>query len=261
MHFTLSVVDARGAMRARFEGEDFVQLDRYNEPYCTGDSIVLEADQDEVELEVMLDAGLLPAIVLLKGGHFELPVPFDKAARAYAPGAFGGNRIWGYARAIDARERLNWRNLAQNSHDVDGQQVLFPHASTNSGATDERFMARNAIDGVTQTCLHGAWPYSSWGTNKRDDAWLQIDFGRTVVAHELRLFLRADFPHDSWWKQATVTLSDGTSRIINVERTGQPQSFSLDASHIEWLRLENLVRGDESPFPALSQLQVWGVVQ
>ena len=155
----------------------------------------------------------------------------------------------------------NWRNLAQNSHDVDGQQVLFPHASTNSGATDERFMARNAIDGVTQNCLHGAWPYSSWGTNKRDDAWLQIDFGRTVVAHELRLFLRADFPHDSWWKQATVTLSDGTSRIINLERTGQPQSFSLDASRIEWLRLENLVRGDESPFPALSQLQVWGVAQ
>ena len=77
MHLILSVVDARGAVRARFEGENFVQLDRYNEPYCTGDSIVLEADQDEVELEVMLDAGLLPAIVLLKGGRFELPVPFD----------------------------------------------------------------------------------------------------------------------------------------------------------------------------------------
>ena len=259
MHISISIIDEHGQAQAQFTGENLVQIDRCNAPYREGDRIVLDVDHDEAELELMLDTSLLPSIVLLKGGHAEFPVPFDKAARPYAPDAFGGNRIWGYARAIDARERLNWRNLAQNSHDTGGQHVLFPHASTNSGTTDERFMARNAIDGVTQTCLHGAWPYASWGTNKRDDAWLQIDFGRTVVAHELKLFLRADFPHDSWWKQATVALSDGTSRILNLKRTGRPQSFGLDASRIEWLRLENLIRGDESPFPALSQLQVWGV--
>lgn len=259
MQLTLSVVDARGTVRARFEGEDFVQLDRYNEPYCAGDTIVLEADQDVAELEVMLDAGLLPSVVLLKGGRFELPVPFDKAARAYAPGAFGGTHIWGYARAIDARERGAWRNLALNSHDLRDQTVLFPHAHTNSGATDERFQARNAIDGVTQNCLHGGWPYQSWGTNRREDAWLQVDFGRMVRADELRLLLRADFPHDSWWKQVTITTSDGASSVIDLARTAAPQAFDLGGRHIEWLRLEGLVRGDESPFPALSQLQVWGV--
>lgn len=258
MNLRLSVIDAHGATLFSAQGEDFVQLDRYNDPYRAGDCIVLESDHSEAMLEIMLDAGMLPSIVLLKGGRLEFPVPFDKARRPYAPGAFAGDRIWGYARAIDGSERMNYRNLALNAHDLEGATQLFPHASTNSGATDERFQARNAIDGITQTCLHGAWPYGSWGTNKRDDAWLRIDFGRPVLAHELRLFLRADFPHDSWWKSAMIKTSDGMRRRIELERTGTPQRFRLDERVITWIRLEELVRGDDSPFPALSQLQVWG---
>ena len=258
MNLRLSVVNERGDALFTAEGEDFVQLDRYNEPYRAGDRIVLEANRPDVELEVMLDAGMLPSIVFLKDGRLELPVPFDKARRPYGPEAFSGNRIWGYARVITDAERGNYRNLALNSHDLIDATAVFPHASTNSGATDERFQARNAIDGVTQTCLHGAWPYGSWGTNKRDDAWLKIDFGRPVRAQEIRLFLRADYPHDSWWKHMTITSSNGESRRVDLKRTGAPQVFRLAGDAIEWLRLEQLVRGDESPFPALSQIQVWG---
>lgn len=258
MALTLSVVDTAGTELFHAEGADMVQLDLMNQPFRSGDRIVVETYEDLTELEIMLDPALGPCTVLLKGGRLEFPIPFDEARKPYHPSAFLGNRIWGYARLLDSRERSNYRNLALNTHDLSDQNTFFPHASTNSGATDERFAARCAIDGVTQTCLHGDWPYASWGINGRDDAWLQIDFGRSIEAHELKIFNRADYPHDSWWKQVEVTLSDGTELALDTQKTGAPQAFDLGGRSIEWIRLHDLVRGDDGKFPALSQIQVWG---
>lgn len=256
---TLSLLSADGAVRGRSSGVGLVQLDTRYAPYQPGDKLVLEANAPEVELELMLDESLPPSMVMLRGGRFVFPIPFDEARDPYGVQAFSGDCHWAYARELDPKERSNWQNLALNSHDLEGQTALFPHASTNSGATNPRFLARNAIDGTFQTCHHGRWPYESWGINGRDDAWLQVDFGRDIWAEELILWLRADFPHDCWWERATLTCSDGYTCELNLCKTGGPQRFDLAGRRISWVRLSELIRADDpSPWPGLSQLQVMG---
>ena len=74
------------------------------------------------------------------------------------------------------------------------------------------------------------------------------------------LTLRADFPHDAYWKQASVTLSDSTELTFPLEMTEKPQLITLDTPHvITSLRLHHLVKQVmDSPFPALRCLQVFG---
>jgi hypothetical protein len=90
---------------------------------------------------------------------------------------------------------------------------------------------------------------------------LTLEFGRPVRADTLVLTTRADFPHDAWWKSARVTLSNGDTRILTLEKSpeGKGQSFDLGGFVITSLLLDNLKKAnDPSPFPALTQLEVWG---
>ena len=102
------------------------------------------------------------------------------------------------------------------------------------------FAARNAIGGVLANWSHGEWPYQSWGINRDPNAELRLDFSRPVLVDEIRLTLRADFPHDSWWEEATVEFSDGSREVFHLKKTGDPQSFSIERRKIEWLELKEL---------------------
>lgn len=257
----LKHLNAEGDVLNEAVAESLCMLDKRYCAYEPGDRIVLSCSPAPCELEVMLDESLLPSVVYLPDGHFELPIPFGDARDPYGLQAFTGDCHFGYARALDPRERASWRNLALNSHDLEGATGIYPHASTNSGATNPRFFARNAIDGTFQSCHHGRWPYESWGINGRDDAWLHVDFGRPVHAEEAIVFLRADFPHDCWWERAKLTCSDGHEQTIDLVKTGMPQRFDLGGRTIEWMRLSDLIRADDpSPWPGLSQLAVMGTL-
>jgi hypothetical protein len=106
---------------------------------------------------------------------------------------------------------------------------------------------------------HGEWPFQSWGIGAREDAWCLLDFGREVTIDEMALTLRADFPHDSWWTHATVTFSDGSVEKLNFIKTDKAQTFHISSREVEWLTFGTLIKAeDESPFPALSQLEVYG---
>lgn len=259
MGLHICVASGGGSIRSEGAGDDLAMIDLRYADFAEGDCIVVESDKAPAEVEVCLDPYLRPSVVWLDAGRLVFPVPFGVAREPYGQPAFEGETHWGYVRLLDGRERGNWRNLALNSHDLEGVAGVFPHASTNSGATNVRFLARNAIDGVFQSCHHGRWPYGSWGINGREDAWLQVDFGRPVHACELVLFLRADFPHDAWWERARVTCSDGYDVEVSLEKTGGPQRFDLGGRDIEWLRLSDLKKADDpSPWPALSQLMVMG---
>ena len=74
------------------------------------------------------------------------------------------------------------------------------------------------------------------------------------------LYTRADFPHDNWWIQGTFTFSDGSSEIINMDKKVQkPHIFDIKRKGIEWIKLGNLIKADDpSPFPALTQIEVYG---
>ena len=75
----------------------------------------------------------------------------------------------------------------------------------------------------------------------------------------LVLWTRADFPHDSWWVQAGLIFSDGFEAVIRMEKSRKPHEFSIEKKKITWLKLVNLIQAeDPSPFPALTQIEVYG---
>ena len=86
-----------------------------------------------------------------------------------------------------------------------------------------------------------------------------MDFGREVEIDKIVLFTRADFPHDSWWKQVTITFSDGTELVQPLEKSIEPHIINIDKKVITWLTLSKLIKAeDPSPFPALTQIEVYG---
>lgn len=259
---TLSVIDARGNEKHVARGEGEVTLS-WRGAYEPGDRLVVTCPAERAHLVMRLDACLEESCVLLVSGQFELPIPTEQQRCPYGKGwAFADERHWAFVREEDPREAASWRNLALNAHDqrlAEGEApVLYPHASTNVICDNPQFWARNAIDGIFETAGHGSWPHESWGINGNRDAWLRVDFGEPVVADELRLYLRADFPHDTCWRSARAELSDGTELELALEKAGVRQSFSLGGRTIEWLRLHSLEKADEDGFPGLSQLEVWG---
>jgi hypothetical protein len=123
------------------------------------------------------------------------------------------------------------------------------------------FAARNAIDGVCENRSHGEWPYESWGINMQDDAEMKLDFGRLVETDKIVLYTRSDFPHDNWWTQVDLSFSDGTQITWDLEKSSLPHVLTFEKKQVTWLKLGNLIKAqDPSPFPALSQIEVYGKV-
>ena len=121
------------------------------------------------------------------------------------------------------------------------------------------FCARNVIDGMRLNTYHGEWPYQSWGIGAREDAWCRLDFGREVEVDQMALILRADFPHDAYWTEGHVVLSDGADIPFSLTKTGERQWVSLKGHRVSWMRLERLQKSDDpSAFPALTEWEVYG---
>ena len=165
------------------------------------------------------------------------------------------------ARFATPEEIAARRNLAYNPYDEHGDTGFFPHAHANVETRGEAvFAARNAIDGIYENDAHGIWPYQSWGINRDPNAALTLDFGRPVTIDELRLTLRADFPHDAWWTQATVEFDDGSREVLELKKSAAPQCFAIAPRTVKSLKLFELIKAeDPSPFPALTQIEAWGV--
>ncbi|WP_316863144.1 hypothetical protein [uncultured Cohaesibacter sp.] len=121
------------------------------------------------------------------------------------------------------------------------------------------FAARNVIDGEIANTNHGFWPYTSWGINCDPNAALTLNFGRMVCVKQIVIFTRADFPHDAWWQSARITLSDGWSTTMSLKKQSEGQLIEIEPHFTTSVHLDQLVKAeDPSPFPALSQLEVWG---
>ena len=158
-------------------------------------------------------------------------------------------------------EIKSYKNLAKNVMDQHGEHGYYPHAYANVETRGEAvFAARNAIDGVTANLSHGKWPYESWGINQQDDAQMTLDFGRPVDIDKIVLYTRADFPHDNWWESVTFTFSDGTEETVSLEKSVEPHVIPMKRQGITWLSFGKLIKADDpSPFPALTQIEVYGV--
>ena len=256
---TLSVQDPAGTIRASASGMEEAWL-VYEGEYAPGDRLSVCCGHPNQFLILRLDDGLPSAFVFCKGQSCAYPIPFGEAKKVFPPHAFSGTRHYLYARLATLQEIAVRKNLALNpwaTHEMGGP---YPYASANVETRGEMiFAAKNAIDGLKANSFHGEWPYTSWGINRDPNAAWHLDFGRTVELDEAVFYLRADFPHDAWWRKATLCFSDNSKLLVALEKTAVGQHIHFPARQVDWVRLDTLIKEDDpSPFPALTQLELWG---
>lgn len=258
--FSIKVLKANGETKFVAHGEEEVYL-AVASSYEEGDRVLLEYCGAPRYFVFQADDAMGAALILVKG-NVEVKVPFGEARRGYSPKAFAGSSHYIYARFAAQEEIDAYRNQALNVYDSRENTSSYPHASANVETRNEAvFAARNAIDGVKANSAHGEWPYASWGINRDPEACLRIDFGQEIETDKVVVYLRADFPHDNWWKEITLAFSDGSTVTGNLKKLATGQTISFEKRTVTWVEMKKLVKAEaESPFPALTQLEVYGKV-
>ena len=254
---SIEVFDASGPKIAGATGTGSVSLDLVG-CLSEGDVILFSGSR---HMLIKLDPCIPEGEVYAPNGSFIYKVPAGEHRLAYDPKAFKSENTVITARAMTEEEISELRPISRNPHDLRGDTDFFPHATANVETRNEScFAARCVIDGFTENTSHGKFPYQSWGIGTREDAYCVIDFGRDIETSSMALTLRADWPHDSWWTQGTVLLSDGFEFTFGLEKKAVPQTIDFGGKHvINSIKLFGLKKAaDESPFPALTQWEVFG---
>ena len=137
----------------------------------------------------------------------------------------------------------------------------YPHAYANLVTREDVcFFERNAIDGVRDNEGHGDYPYHSWAGGAREDLEYYIDFGAEVEVKKLVFYFRADFPHDTYWKNIDVEFSDGNK--VTAEFDGIKDGQELILPEKVKTKIVHLTNFKQVSFPlswaALSQSEVYG---
>ena len=155
----------------------------------------------------------------------------------------------------------DYRNVALNPTAATNREpVSYPHASSNSEYNHREFAARCAIDGNRRNDdVHGC---GSWGPQRQPDIWWRLDFGRPVEIDKLVFYLRAAWkpdnnPHDSYWEEATVEFSDGSTEKLALKKLATAQEIPLKKRTVTWLVLKNL-KPVEDKWCALCEFEAWG---
>lgn len=259
MILSLKVIDRNGNTICVKSGEDFVDLVCMH-TYEEGDRIELTCSEKNAYINWQVDDALGAAFVYITDKTVSYRIPFGEKRVSCSPKVFYGDRHYIYAEAARQDEIDAYRNLALNPADQHCDVPCFPHATANVETRGEAvFAAKNAIDGVRANLSHGQWPYESWGINRQEDAAMKVDFGRKVKTDKVVLYTRSDFPHDNWWVQVTLSFSDGSRIDFPLEKSTRGHVLTFPEKETAWIELSNLIKADDpSPFPALSQIEVYG---
>ena len=211
-----------------------------------------------------LDDTLAESIVYVPDGIFEFVIPEGRElSSCYAPDAFKGDSHRFVVSEPAEYEIYEERCLSLNAHARHNVFKYYPHAWANFVTREEPcFFERNAIDGVCDNSNHGAYPYHSWGGGLREDLEFEIRFGAPVEVSKVVIFIRADFPHDTYWKEADLEFSDGTRTHVELTKTAEGQAFEFDKKVTEMVRLTGLkqqrLEDGSLSFAALAQMEVYG---
>ena len=235
--FHVAVLDAKGTPVAGDSGHAG-GAHSINREYKPGDRIEVTGSQ---RMAVRLYEKIQECLLYLADsaqGKFSYEVPYSRTRRTtdrkcLCAGEADGRSHTVTARPLNQQEKTDYRNLAANRCDVinpeegPGQliRIAVPIAIREICTTLRRGMRSMAYP---QNGHHGVWPYQSWGPGLRLDLWWKLDFGRPVDLDKIRLMVRADFPHDSYWKSAVVELfSDGSLVPIQITNSADFQEFSF----------------------------------
>ena len=252
------IVNKNGEKLFSYKGE---KVDvTYNQEYSLGDKIVIHKKDIEF-LKIQLDENIAESIIYVPSSSFQFDIPTGEFKKGYAPGAFSGDNHRIRVREATDEEAFGLRNIALNSHDKRGQKKYYPHAYANLVTREAVcFYERNAIDGNKANQGHGDYPYHSWAGGAREDLEYYIDFGTDVEVEKLVFYLRADFPHDTYWRAVDVKFDDGISETANFIKTADGQELVL--SEVKTTRRVHLTNFKQAELPfswaALSQVEVYG---
>ena len=233
----------------------------FKRAYAWGDYFQVDVDHAPCYIVAQLDPGLSPALIYLTEPTWKYRIFFDLQREwPYSKGVFSNRFSYAKVRFANPEEIKMHQNLAVNSHDQHHDSAAFPHAWANAETENlSVFWAKNAIDGDLENHGHGNFPFQSWGIAGRDDAELIIKFGRHVKLDGVGIVLRADYPHDTYWKEATLKFSNGQEEKVHLENTDQRQKFSFKPVVTESLTFTNLIKDSESDaFPALTEIEAYG---
>ncbi len=231
----------------------------YNGAYHEGDTIVVDI-VNNYYLYLKLDDNMNEGILYCPNGRFEFQIPINYLGECYPPESFSGEVHRIIACEPTDEEIFSLRNISQNPYDT-SLSKSYPHVSANfvtRGAPC--FFERNAIDGVIENKSHGNYPYHSWAGGARDDLEYFIDFGQEVEIESIVFFLRADFPHDTYWKNIDVEFDDGNVKTAEFEMTEKGQTLLFEKP--KKTRKVHLTNFRQVSYPlswaALSQIQING---
>ena len=243
--------------------EDFVYLATQLLSIQNKDKIRVTLEHPGQYLFVKLDETLNENLIYVSGKEWIYqPMLTANGLEATSENAFRSKRHYLQIRVARDYEINCYRNLALNPHDQKDDSGAYPHAFANvETRNDATFFARNAIDGIFANNSHGSYPYQSWGINQQEDAALTIDFGRKVRIDQIGVTLRADYPHDSYWTQISVIFDSGEEEKFRTQKVKSPQYFKFAAVETTKIVFTNLKKysEDTSPFPALTELECFGV--
>lgn len=260
MELGIKILDALGNVKEFVNAVDEAIL-VFSKEYEEGDKIVIRSSEINRYLVVQVDDAMGSFFIYLTENEAVYNIPFGEKRVALSPKVFYGDIHVLSIRVARNEEIEAYKNLALNAIDNQTIKGVYPHASANVETRGEAvFAASNAINGNHENHSHGNWPYESWGIGMRDDAELKLEFGRKVIVDKIVLYTRSDFPHDNWWTKVTFKFSDGSKLISNLDKSDKAHIIEFPKKEIYWLTFGDLIKADDpSPFPALSQIEVYGV--
>lgn len=255
----IRIVSSYGEIKGEYCSSEIKYI--YKGEYSEGDRIEISSD-DSKYLSVKPNFSMKESVVYIPDGVFVFPIPFGDGREAYLADSWSGNSHEIFARVPTDEEIYSYRNIAMNSSDYSAADNLFPHASANFVTGDglAAYSARNAIDGETKNDSHGRYPNHSYSGGKREDIVFDLDFGQKVQIDKIVLYLRADFPHDTYWKSLVFEFSDKSTLQYEPEMTGTPQVISV-SKITDNIRIKDFKQAaNPLSFAALSEIEVYGKI-
>jgi len=253
-----SVLDKDGEVLAKQRGYN-IEFN-FERGFKPGDRVAIKLSDCNF-IKIKLDDTLAESILYIPNKTFNFKIPFEKVGKSYNPDSFAGKPQTITVREIDDNEVYAHRNIALNSLDFPDARGVYPHAKANFVTRGHAsFEERNAIDGMTDNDGHGNFPYQSWAGGAREDLIYTIDFGREVEIEKFVFFLRADFPHDTYWKSLDIKFSDNSTQSASFVETGKGQEVVLkEKKTTKTVTLTNFKQAVVPlSFAALSQIEVYG---
>lgn len=255
----LQIITNNQVVKEENQGIEKVEID-YSEAYEPGDKVKILLEKVPALYRMQLDDSIGEVYVYMTKNVYTYEIPYGEQKSAYPKDSFQDGSHHLYIEPVFDQESYENKNLAYNPYDQKQNCGCYPHVSANTETPGQSaFAARSIIDGMTDNHGHGIWPFTSWGINKRSDARIQIEFGRKIEVEQILIWLRADFPHDSWWVSGELEFSDGSHEVISFLKTDQGQQYTFKKKTVEWVALSHLKKAeDESLFPSLTQIKVYG---